>query len=358
MVFERVGLAGLNHLQQPRDAIERDVGRRLEHHRRRVVLRLDLVVRRRDETTRRVVFTRQVRAEAIPLVRAGARHRQPADPRAAGAVARRRLPVRRQRRRLPRDVAVDVAADQVFGRRLPVHRGVEELLAVLRLREPQPAQIRRRARLEQRRSQRVGAVARAVFVEDRTVPRELQLDLLRRSTFDRNLFGHDPHRLPLPAKSDFVRIGRIHLFDVHVFLIRADDRQAPRETIVVADRDADERRLAGADDVPARRVQVNDVAQRRVGDVAMRIVGDHRLAGARELAAHHPVVRPGFADAAEIVISDHRRAAGTEPASIRLDELRLRAAAAATATAAAATAAASRPATTTAGAPAATGRRD
>jgi hypothetical protein len=63
---------------------------------------------------------------------------------------------------------------------------------------------------------------------------------------------------------DLGRVGRIDLLDVDVFLVGADDRQAPGDALVVSERNADERRLAGAHDVPARRLKVDDVAERRV----------------------------------------------------------------------------------------------
>ncbi len=179
VIVERVCLLRLQHLQQPRDALERDVVRRLEHDRRRVSRRMDVVVRRGDEPARRIELARQIRAEAVPLVGAGARHRQPADPRSPALVAAVRFGVSADacHAMLPStspQIRFSVGAFQYIA-------AVEELLAVRRLREPQAAEVRRRARLEQRRSQRVRAMARAVLVEDRTVTAELELDGLAAS---------------------------------------------------------------------------------------------------------------------------------------------------------------------------------
>ena len=235
----------------------------------------------------RIELARQIGSKAAPLVLACAGNREPARP--------TRSARRRQGGRLPGDVAVDIAANQVLRRRLPVHRGIEELTAV---RAPGPAegrQIRRGAGLVQRRSQRVRAVARRVLVEDRAVPAELQLD--------------DARRAPLTAiSSRTIRSGSHAPFHLH--LVR-DWRDSPPRRTRRADRcrrssgpsarrslcpmrDAEERRLARADDVPARRVQVDDVAQRRIVDFAVRIVGDDRLAGRRHPAAHDPVVAAGL----------------------------------------------------------------
>ena len=53
---------------------------------------------------------------------------------------------------------------------------------------------------------------------------------------------------------------------------------------------AGQARLARADYVPSRRDQVDNIAQRRLGDDAMRIVGQQRLAAYRQRSGHRPVV--------------------------------------------------------------------
>ena len=55
-----------------------------------------------------------------------------------------------------------------------------------------------------------------------------------------------------PRYAIFVGVGRVRLVDVEVFVVVAEDRQAPRAVFVVADRDAGQHGLAAADHVPAR----------------------------------------------------------------------------------------------------------
>ena len=75
----------------------------------------------------------------------------------------------------------------------------------------------------------------------------------------------------------------------------ANARHPPRHPIVVPDDDAWQPGRGRADDVPAGRVQVDEVAKRRVREGAMRIVREQRRAGRRPRAAHHPCVRTGAA---------------------------------------------------------------
>ena len=53
-------------------------------------------------------------------------------------------------------------------------------------------------------------------------------------------------------------VRRIQFLHIHVVLIGADNRQSPGDTIVVADPDAEKRCFSCADDVPARRIEVDD----------------------------------------------------------------------------------------------------
>ena len=112
----------------------------------------------------------------------------------------------------------------------------------------------------------------------------------RRLALDWQLLAYHAQRFPGAVVADLVRVGRIDFFDVDVALVSACDRQPPRQPLVVTDGDADKRRFAGADDVPPRRSEMHDVAQRRIGDLAVRIVRDDRLARHRVRAADHPVV--------------------------------------------------------------------
>ena len=90
---------------------------------------------------------------------------------------------------------------------------------------------------------------------------ELQLDASRCRALDRNLFADDAQRFPGAVEADLVGVGGVDFLDVDIVLIGAGDGEPPRETIVVADGHADKRRLSRTDDVPARRVQVDDVAK-------------------------------------------------------------------------------------------------
>ena len=141
-----------------RDALEGQSVEGLEHHRRPVAFGMNVVVRRGDVALLRVDDSRQFAPEAIPFVLAGARDGQPAEP---------PLAVRREGRALERDVAVNVAANQVLGGRLPVHGRLEERLAVARLREPEAAEIRAGPRFLHHRLDGVGATVLRVFMEDR-----------------------------------------------------------------------------------------------------------------------------------------------------------------------------------------------
>ena len=98
------------------------------------------------------------------------------------------------------------------------------------------------------------------------VAREAELDLARRLAFDLDGLANDPHVLPAGAVAVLVRVVRVGLVDVEVLLIDGEDGEAEGDLAVVADGDAGQRRLAGADDGEAGRVQVDDVAQRRHAD--------------------------------------------------------------------------------------------
>ena len=146
-------------------------------------------------------------------------------------------------------------------------------------------------------AQRVSVMVRRVDVEDRPVTAELQIDLSAvRLALDWNfsvtIFSGSQaavvHRLAV--------VRRVQILDEDVLEVGAGDRQTPGERVVVADAHADKRRLRGADHVPARRVQMDDVAQRRIGDRAVRIVRDDRLAGRRHRAADDPVVAARVGD--------------------------------------------------------------
>ena len=118
----------------------------------------------------------------------------------------------------------------------------------------------------------------------------LSVDLRRRRVAYGNRFFDDRHRLPAVSVSIFVRRVGTRLVDVEVFLIDRKNRQTECDALVVADRDAGQRRFAGADDVQSRRDQMRRIAQRRHRVTAMRIVRENWPAGIGALRRDDPVV--------------------------------------------------------------------
>src|SRR5207249_2149009 len=80
---------------------------------------------------------------------------------------------------------------------------------------------------------------------------------------DLDLLADRLHLLPPPRGAVAGRVLRVGLDDDEVGLVGADDGDAPRDAVVVSDRHARQAWLAGPDHVPARRVEVDQVAQRR-----------------------------------------------------------------------------------------------
>src|SRR5690242_7928925 len=97
----------------------------------------------------------------------------------------------------------------------------------------------------------------AILEEHRAVARETHLDRPRlRRALDHDRFAEEVHLLPVIADLVLVGVFRIRLLDEKVGLIGADDGEAPGDTVVVAQRDAGQRWLAAADDVPSWSVQM------------------------------------------------------------------------------------------------------
>ena len=88
----------------------------------------------------------------------------------------------------------------------------------------------------------------------------------------------------------------------------------------MADADARQPRLGGADDVPSRRVEMNDVPQRRIDDLAMRVVGDDRHARHRLAPADHPIVAAEIRLGEPRVRGDERRQRASWRRMIEADE--------------------------------------
>ena len=250
-------------------------------------LRHDIVVRRVVEPLRRVevLGQRVVGHVAGPLVLAVlARHGQQAIP----VLANGRL----------RDpdvaiIAIDIGVHERVRRDEPrLRERVVELLPVPRLHHVERAEIARPARLGANPAQRERARPLRVLVEHRPVPRELVLDddgLGLALHPDQLLL--DLHVLPLAVGHVAIGVLRIGFFDIEILLVHAQDGEAPRQAVVVTDRDPWQARLGGADRAPAGRLEVHDVTQRGVHHLAVRVVGDDGLAGGRLVPADDPVVR-------------------------------------------------------------------
>ena len=262
----KAGLARENLGDTPVPRVLRTI---LEEEWRVVARWMDVMIRRRDPSARRVELAREIAAQAIPLVLAGAGHGQPPMP--VG-------PLGRRGRRLPRNVSALIAADHVLGGRVVVRLRLEKLFAIVQVVVAECGDVAGIARQVHRRAHRVRLVMDCVLVEHRPVSRELLLRHTRRRALHLDRVARDAERFPRAAEPDLIAICRIHLFDVHVRLVGADNRQTPRNSPVVADRDAGQHGFGGANHIPSRRIQVHDVANRRVGDITVRIIGHDHVA--------------------------------------------------------------------------------
>jgi hypothetical protein len=146
------------------------------------------------------------------------------------------------------------------------------------------------------------------------VPGNFQLEVARALALDLVRFMDDAHRLPAALIAVLVRIGGVQFVDVEVFLIDVEDRETEGDGAVMADRDARQGGLAGADHREARRIEADDVAQRRHAVLAVRVVGQDRppCRGARR--RHDPVVG---ADGVGLRRRSARKASGSWAMSAR-----------------------------------------
>src|SRR5581483_11192868 len=191
----------------------------------------------------------------------------------------------------PADIAVNVAVDKVERRDLPRFERREERLPAGGAGDGQTAQVGGATRFAAGPLERVGALPLVVLVDDGTMPREAQLDLDRALlALDQDLFALDLHLGPGIANLVLGGIVRVRGLDEDVGLVGADDGDAPGDVVVVTQGDTGQGRFAGADAVPARRIQVHEIAQRRHGDGAMRVAGEHGFAGGGAGAIDDPVV--------------------------------------------------------------------
>src|SRR5262249_52457608 len=136
------------------------------------------------------------------------------------------------------DVPVHVRVDEVLARHLPALERRAELRPALRAIEGEPGEVARRARLAARPAKGPRETPAPVFVDDRAVAREAQLHPLRRTALDPDRLGLDAHALPAVAHAIPARVIRVELLGHEVLGVYVEDRQAPRDALVVADRDA------------------------------------------------------------------------------------------------------------------------
>src|SRR5262249_8570821 len=126
-------------------------------------------------------------------------------------------------------------------------------------------EIRRAARFAAGPLENVGAMAFLVPKDHWSVAGEEMVRHPRNSgvALDANFFHVSIHELPIVVHLVFSDVVRMGFFDIDVRLIRGHDRDAPGNALVMSERNARQRRFTGADDVPAGRVQVYEIPQRR-----------------------------------------------------------------------------------------------
>ena len=282
-IVDRQGLSPAEHFANAIDARRHaprrvpDVGRGTGPER--------VVIGGGEEPCVRIQLVRQLveRAPPLPLVLAG---------RAGDGIDA--LPVgphRDERSGLVADVAVDVGVHEILARNLPALECAPELLPVGCAIERQGPEVAGRPGFAAHPSQRVREVPLRVDRHNRTVRGVQVLDRDRfRSPLHANLILHHLHVDEAAARLHLSRVRRIQLFDVEVLHVCAEDRQPPRDAVVVPDRHTGKPRHDRADHVPARRIQVHEIAQRRMIEIAVRIVGEHRLARRGLCAGDDPVV--------------------------------------------------------------------
>ena len=188
---------------------------------------------------------------------------------------------------------MDVPAEHILGGSLVVPQLFKKRPAVVHHVQPQGRQVAGGSRLVHGGAESVGQVVQGVHVEHRTVPGEPELNDLRISPLDLDGVHHDPEGLPTVPPLHLKRRLRVQPLHVHVRLVRPHDGEPPGHPAVVADGDAGEHRLCGADGGPARGVQMDHVAQGRVGDPPVWVVGHQDVPAGGESRADDPVVAPG-----------------------------------------------------------------
>src|SRR6516162_8168037 len=186
------------------------------------------------------------------------------------------------------DVAGTVGIDDVLRRHFPARHGALELLPVARTIDAEGSEVAGGARLGAYPTQGEGTLA--ILPHHRTMVGEMQCDFYIGRTADPDGFALLAHRRPAIRGPVQLRIARIQGLDVEILLVDSENGEAPGDLLVVARGDARQCGLDGANDIPTRGAEVDDIAQRGLRDHAMRIVGEHWLAARGESAGHRPIV--------------------------------------------------------------------
>src|SRR5262245_57987471 len=124
-----------------------------------------------------------------------------------------------------------------------------------------------------------------------TSDRDLKRDIARALHLD--LFVANNGLLPTTRRQVLLGIVWIKLLQIKILNVWTNIGEPPGNTIVVADYDARQTRRGDAGYANARRIQMDQVPDRRGGGAQMWIVGEERLAGRRQLTANHPVITCG-----------------------------------------------------------------
>ena len=237
----------------------------------------NVVVRRGQPAARRIKRLRQFvdPQVSLPIILVGLpRYRQQTVPAATDGS---------RGRGNPSDVPVGIRIDKIQARNFPTRQRRHKLLAILGSGDRQTRQIRSAPRFAPRPLQRDRRVTRFILVHDWTMPRESKFQRQWfTATTDANRLVNDPHRFPAIPHAILTRVVGMGALDEQIGLVGPHDGEAPCDAVVVSQRHARKCRLTAADDVPARRMQMDQIAQRRECRGTVRVARQKRLAGGGE----------------------------------------------------------------------------
>ena len=183
------------------------------------------------------------------------------------------------------DVAGAIGIDDILRRDFPARCRRFELSPVLRSIYGQGREIPRRPWLTSHPTQ--CECASAVLPKHGAVAGEFQVDSSRSRSLDQEFLAADYHRPPSCLGPVLEGIVGIQFLDIQILLVKAKNGESPGDVLVVAEGDAWQARLAGADDIPSRSDQMDHVAQ---GWQPMGVICEERLAARCQRAGDRPVV--------------------------------------------------------------------